>query len=168
MQRFKFNLAIINVWDGCLLAYPSKADAAGCSQLNSSRIWSWQQASRIRAEQQALIMLAITCNLEETGQKSLSTPFVQIARRLDMDDANRLSTIAAEIGQLYNEILEHRGLLKTYLRSGRTRDLVRKKRAFTLSDNGSRIWREGSKRFKQSSKHLWSPTILRRLTSRVR
>ena len=39
---------------------------------------------------------------------------------MDMDAANRLSAIAAEMGQLQNEIKEHRRVLNFLLRSVRT------------------------------------------------
>ncbi|KAG4129643.1 hypothetical protein ERO13_D09G094550v2 [Gossypium hirsutum] len=39
-----------------------------------------------------------------------------------MDVVNKLSAIAAEIGQLQNEIQEHRRLLKFFLRNVRTID----------------------------------------------
>uniref|UniRef100_M1AVS3 Uncharacterized protein n=1 Tax=Solanum tuberosum TaxID=4113 RepID=M1AVS3_SOLTU len=43
-----------------------------------------------------------------------------------MDTANRLSAIAAEMGQLQNEIQEHRRVLNFLLRSVRTMDPARK------------------------------------------
>ncbi|WOH03916.1 hypothetical protein DCAR_0623319 [Daucus carota subsp. sativus] len=43
-----------------------------------------------------------------------------------MDAANRLSAIAAEMGQLQNEIQEHRRVLNFLLRSVRTMDPARK------------------------------------------
>lgn len=43
-----------------------------------------------------------------------------------MDAANRLSAIAAEMGQLQNEIQEHRRVLNCLLRSVRTMDPARK------------------------------------------
>lgn len=43
-----------------------------------------------------------------------------------MDAANRLSAIAAEMGQLQNEIQEHRRVLNCFLRSVRTMDPARK------------------------------------------
>jgi len=43
-----------------------------------------------------------------------------------MNAANRLSAIAAEMGQLQNEIQEHRRLLNCLLRSVRTMDPARK------------------------------------------
>ena len=43
-----------------------------------------------------------------------------------MDAANRLSAIAAEMGQLLNEIQEHRRVLNFLLRSVRTMDPARK------------------------------------------
>lgn len=39
-----------------------------------------------------------------------------------MDAANRLSAIAAEMGQLKNEIQEHRRVLNLFLRNVRARD----------------------------------------------
>lgn len=43
-----------------------------------------------------------------------------------MDAANRLSAIAAEMGQLQNEIQEHHRVLNFLLRSVRTMDPARK------------------------------------------
>lgn len=43
-----------------------------------------------------------------------------------MDAANRLSAIAAEMGQLQNEIQERRRVLNLFLRSVRTLDPARK------------------------------------------
>lgn len=43
-----------------------------------------------------------------------------------MDAANRLSAIAAEMGQLNNEIQEHRRVLNSLFRSVRTIDPARK------------------------------------------
>lgn len=43
-----------------------------------------------------------------------------------MDAANRLSAIAAEMGQLQNEMKEHRRVLNFLLRSVRTMDPARK------------------------------------------
>lgn len=43
-----------------------------------------------------------------------------------MDAANRLSAIAAEMGQLQNEIQERRRVLNCFLRSVRTLDPARK------------------------------------------
>lgn len=43
-----------------------------------------------------------------------------------MDAANRLSAIAAEMGQLQNSIQEHRRVLNRFLRSVRTMDPARK------------------------------------------
>lgn len=58
-----------------------------------------------------------------------------------MDAANRLSAIAAEMGQLNNEIQEHRRVLNSLLGVWEQSIPLGKKRAFALSDNGSRIWR---------------------------
>lgn len=49
--------------------------------------------------------------------------------------ANRLSAIAAEMGQLKNEIQEHRRVLNFLLRSVRTTILQGKKRAFALPES---------------------------------
>lgn len=45
---------------------------------------------------------------------------------MDMDAANRLSSIAAEMGQLQNEIQERRRVLNLFLRSLGTLDPVKK------------------------------------------
>lgn len=45
---------------------------------------------------------------------------------MDMDAANRLSAIAAEMGQLQNEIQERRRVLNLFLRSVKTLDPARK------------------------------------------
>lgn len=45
---------------------------------------------------------------------------------MDMDAANRLFTIAAEMGQLQNEIQDRRRALNLFLRSVRTLDPARK------------------------------------------
>lgn len=54
-----------------------------------------------------------------------------------MDAGNRLSAIAAEMGQLQNEIQEHHRVLNFLLRSVRTMDwiLQGKKRAFALPES---------------------------------
>lgn len=56
---------------------------------------------------------------------------------MDMDAANRVSAIAAEMGQLQNEIKEHRRVLNFLLRSVRLEQwiLQGKKRAFALPES---------------------------------
>lgn len=49
-----------------------------------------------------------------------------VLARMAMDAGNRLSAIAAEMGQLQNEIQEHRRVLSYLLRSVRTMDPARK------------------------------------------
>lgn len=49
-----------------------------------------------------------------------------VIARIAMDAANRLSAIAAEMGQLQNEIQQHHRVLNYFLRSVRTMDPARK------------------------------------------
>lgn len=49
-----------------------------------------------------------------------------VIARIAMDAANRLSAIAAEMGQLQNEIQQHHRVLNSFLRSVRTMDPARK------------------------------------------
>nr|GMD96884.1 ribose-phosphate pyrophosphokinase 1-like [Ipomoea batatas] len=64
-----------------------------------------------------------------------------------------LSAIAAEMGQLQNEIQERRRVLNLFLRSVRTLDPARKEARIRAAKSVSRIWRGGSKRCGRSSKH---------------
>lgn len=49
-----------------------------------------------------------------------------VIARISMNAVNRLSAIAAEMGQLQNEIQEHRRMLNCFSRSVRTMDPARK------------------------------------------